>query len=75
MTDSGEPSWILGIRVVIDRQKGTLEMRQDSFVIHILNTFNMAECKPATTPASMERLTKAMCPQNQEEEEYMLPNV
>ena len=52
MKDLGELRWILGMEVVRDRSKHTVELRQTAYVDRILERFGMADCSPVPTPAA-----------------------
>ena len=50
MVDAGPASWVLGMRVCIDRQNGTVSIDQSQYILKVLQRFGMADCKPASTP-------------------------
>ena len=50
MKDLGEPEIFLGMRIIRDRQKGTLSLKQTEYTEKILEKFNMTECKAQRTP-------------------------
>ena len=49
-SDLGTASWILGIRVRHDLEKGTLFIDQSQYIKTILVHFRMADCNPVTIP-------------------------
>ena len=56
MTDLGEVSHILGMRV--KRENDTLYIDQKVYIDEKLKEFKMSDCKTVTTPESLEKLTK-----------------
>jgi hypothetical protein len=50
--DLGDLRWILGMEVIRDRKRGTLEINQKIYVEKMLDRFGMADCKPVGTPAA-----------------------
>ena len=50
MTDLGPCSHYLGMEITRDRVKGTLRMAQTTYLDKVLCAFNMADCKPVSTP-------------------------
>ena len=50
MVDKGEISFILGMEVKRDRQKGLLSISQSAYLESILKRFNMENCNPTSTP-------------------------
>ena len=52
MTDLGEMSKILGIRVERDRDKGTLKISQGLYIDVVLTRFHMQDSNPVSTPLS-----------------------
>jgi hypothetical protein len=64
MTDLGEMGWILGIRIIRDREKGTLALSQEKFIKEILECYRMSNSCPISTPAlPNERLVKLTSPE------------
>jgi transposase InsO family protein len=49
--DLGESKWILGMRILRDREKRTLTLDQELYVTKALDKFGLAQCKTAATPA------------------------
>lgn len=64
MKDLGQCKLILGMRVTRDRVTGTLHVDNQVHIEKMLSTFRMDECKPAVTPASIDKLS----PTTKEEE-------
>jgi hypothetical protein len=50
LTDLGEARWILGMEIIRDRDKRTIELSQRRYVESILNRFDMGTSRPVTTP-------------------------
>ncbi len=50
MTDLGEVSLILGMKVTRDRAKKTLRINQTDYTRSLLDKFNMSDCSPVSTP-------------------------
>ena len=50
MTDLGEVSLILGMKITRDRAKKTLRISQTDYTKSILDKFNMSDCSPVSTP-------------------------
>ncbi len=48
--DLGPVSSILGVEIIRDQQRGTLKLRQSGHIEALLTQFNMANCKPVSTP-------------------------
>jgi len=51
MTDLGEISWILGICVDCDHEKGTITLSQENFIKEILECYGMSNSHPISTLA------------------------
>jgi hypothetical protein len=54
MKDLDEVSYVLGIEIHQDREKGVLGLSQKSYIEKVLKKFNMYKCNP--TPASIVRV-------------------
>jgi hypothetical protein len=64
MTDLGEVSWILGIRVDCNREKGTIALSQGNFIKEILECYGMSDSHLISTPAlTNEHLVKLELPE------------
>lgn len=50
MTDNKEIAYILGIQIIRDRSKKTLQLIQSKYIKDILTKFNMSACNPVSTP-------------------------
>jgi hypothetical protein len=72
MKDLGAAKKILGMRIKRDRKNRKLTLSQGEYTEKVLERFRMQNAKPVSTPlASHFKLTKEMCPNTQEEIEYM----
>jgi hypothetical protein len=71
LRDLGETNRLLGMEISRDRPNRRLYISQHQYTVNILDRFNMADCKPVTTPIPGLQLTTAMCPQTVAEQEEM----
>lgn len=72
LKDLGPTSFLLGVQVIYDQKKRTLQLSQRQYIIDLLKRFEMADCKPVTTPMEPGlRLSKAMKLSTPEEREEM----
>jgi hypothetical protein len=72
MKDLGVEKQILGMDIIRDRHKREIKLSQEHYVLKVLERFGMADAKPVSTPlADHFRLSLAMCPKTQEEQNYM----
>ncbi|THG92494.1 hypothetical protein EW026_g8421 [Hermanssonia centrifuga] len=63
LTDLGEVSWLLGIKVARDREARTLSLSQHAYIDSILARFNFTDLKPSSIPMDPNlQLTKSQCP-------------
>ena len=62
MKDLGDVNWILGMKLTRDRGTRTLTLDQSQYLQKVLERFNMQDCKPALTPDTSVKLSKANCP-------------
>ncbi|KAL4029866.1 hypothetical protein IC575_008094 [Cucumis melo] len=68
MKDLGELKRILGMDVKRDKEKGLLTISQESYVIKLLEKYNMSDSKAVSTPlASHFRLSSSQCPVTKQE--------
>jgi hypothetical protein len=71
MKDLGQLKFCLGIEVRWNKD-GTCALRQKHYVLETLEKFNMADCKPVSTPmAPGQKLSKAMCATTDNEKAQM----
>ena len=72
MKDLGNAKQILGMRIIRDRDKGTLKLSQEEYVKKVLHRFKMDGAKPISTPLAKHfKLTKEQSPKTEEERNYM----
>ena len=72
MKDMGEASYVLGIQILRDREKGMLGLSQKTYIENVLKRFSMHNCKAAPAPiVKGEKFGEYQCPQNQYEKEQM----
>ncbi|GLT83465.1 hypothetical protein SLE2022_017530 [Rubroshorea leprosula] len=72
MKDLGQEKRILGMEIHRDRHGETIKLSQKKFVEKVLERFNMKDAKPVSTPlASHFKLSTQLCPQSNEDLEYM----
>jgi hypothetical protein len=50
MKDLKELDWILGMAIIRDREKKTMEISQTAYIDMMLKKFGMDDCKPVLTP-------------------------
>jgi hypothetical protein len=48
---SQPPNWWLNLKIDHDMDKGILEVTQETYILELLKTFNMSDCKIRNTPA------------------------
>ena len=72
MKDLGAAKRIFGMDIIRDRHKREIKLSQEHYVLKVLDRFGMADAKPVSTPlADHFKLSLAMCPKTQEEQDYM----
>ena len=68
----GTAKQILGMRITRDRKNRKLTLSQGEYIEKVLQRFRMQNAKPVSTPlASHFKLSKDMCPETQEEIDYI----
>jgi hypothetical protein len=66
MTDLGDISFIIGIKVIRNRNNRSISLSQQQYLLDVLSKFKMSECKPVSTPLDPGcHLTREMCPKLQ----------
>ncbi|GAA0153727.1 hypothetical protein LIER_11897 [Lithospermum erythrorhizon] len=69
--DLGPAKKILGMQIIRDKHKGTLQLSQSEYIKSVLQTFNMSS-KPVSTPlASHFRLSEDQSPQAEEDKVWL----
>ena len=72
MKDLGEASYVLGIQIIRDRKSIILQLSQEQYIDKILKRFYMDSSNPIDTPIHKQtKLSKKMCPINDEEKRKM----
>eukprot|EP00253_Pinus_taeda_P033931 PITA_33931 len=72
MKDLGAARQILGMEIFRDRSNGKLWLSQQKYIEKILLRFGMNNVKPMSVPlASHFKLSSSLCPNTNEEKEYM----
>lgn len=72
MKDLGEASYVLGIEIHRDREKGLLGLSQKAYIEKVLKKFNMLQSNGAEVPVSKgDKLSKEDCPRNDVERAEM----
>ena len=72
MKDLGAAKKILGMEILRDRVARRLSLSQKGYIEKVFHRFNTQNVKPVTTPLpDHSRLSDALCPQSDEEVDYM----
>ena len=72
MKDLGEASYVLGLKIQRDRNKGILGLSQKAYIERILKRYSMEHCKPGNTPvAKGDKLSLNQCPKTELEKSEM----
>ena len=72
MKDLGAAKQILDMRITRDRKNHKLTMSQGEYIEKVLQRFRMQNAKLVSTPLARHfKLSKHMCPETQEEIDYM----
>ncbi|KAJ2936698.1 hypothetical protein H1R20_g401, partial [Candolleomyces eurysporus] len=77
LRDLGETKFLLGVEIIRveiirDCANRSISLSQRQYIIDMLERYSMAKCNPVGTPlAPGTKLSKTMCPQTQEEIQYM----
>jgi Reverse transcriptase (RNA-dependent DNA polymerase) len=72
MKDLGEVSWILGMKLTRDRERGVMRLDQSLYVSNVLKRFDMWDCKPVSTPeCAGVKLSLHDCPVSDEGKKEM----
>ena len=59
MMDAGPASWVLGMQVQVDTERGTISIDQSQYIRKVLQRFGMADCKPVATPLPEKAILQA----------------
>jgi hypothetical protein len=72
MKDLGEVSWILGMKLTRDWERGVMCLDQSLYVSNVLKRFDMYDCKPVPTPeCESVKLSRNDCPVSDEDKKEM----
>jgi hypothetical protein len=72
MKDMGEASYVLGIKIHRDRNRGILALSQKTYIENVLKRYSMHMCNSTPAPVVKgDTLTEHQCPKNQYEIERM----
>ena len=72
MKDLGVAKKILGMEILRDRVASRLSLSHKGYIEKVLRRFNMQNAKPVITPLTAHfRLSYALCPQSDEEVDYV----
>ncbi|XP_051133281.1 secreted RxLR effector protein 161-like [Andrographis paniculata] len=68
----GETSYVIGIKIHKDRNRGILGLSQEAYIKKVLERFNMKDCSPSVAPiVKGDRLDLSQCSKNNFEKEHM----
>ena len=72
MKDMGEASYVLGIEIHRDRQKGVLGLSQKTYIENVSKKYNMHKCNASPGPiVKGDKFGEYQCPKNQYEKNKM----
>jgi hypothetical protein len=72
MKDMGNASYVLGVEIHRDQNKGTLGLTQRNYLKSVLKRFSMEDCNHAFVPLTAGiKLSEEMCPKTPEERKRM----
>ena len=59
----GDVSFVLGIKIHLDRSRGILRLSQKSYIDKVLKRFSMQSCKPLGAPVTKgDKFSLSQCP-------------
>ena len=65
MKDMGETSYVISIKIHIERSQGILGLSQETYINRILERFSMKNCSPSVAPiVKGDRLKLCQFPKN-----------
>jgi len=68
----GEASYVIGIKIHRDRNRGILGLSQEAYINKVRERFNMKNCSPSVAPiVKGDKFELSQCPQNNFEREHM----
>src|SRR4051812_23881816 len=72
MKDVGEMAYMLGVKILPDRSRMTLGLSQATYIMKVLDYFNMTDAKPINTPVIKNHgLSLKDCPKTPADKEKM----
>ncbi|KAJ0806805.1 putative RNA-directed DNA polymerase [Helianthus annuus] len=72
MKDLGDASYVIGIEIHRDRNKGILGLSQRAYIDRVLTRYNMQQCKPSVAPVVKgDVFGSFQCPTTEVEKEQM----
>jgi hypothetical protein len=72
LTHLGPIYWLLGIKIIRDRDARTISLSQTTYITNIIERFHLQDAKPLKTPMTPGTLpSKDDCPSDQTEHDYM----
>ncbi|KAL4284856.1 hypothetical protein GQ457_16G014820 [Hibiscus cannabinus] len=72
MKDMGDASYVIGIKIHRDRNKGVLGLSQETYINKVLERFWMKDCSPSVAPiVKGDKFNLNQCPKNEFEREQM----
>ena len=69
--DMDDAEWILGIRVIRDRDRKIIKLDHEVQIDKTLSTFGMSDCNPVSIPYDKNKFSITQCPTTQEEKYSM----
>jgi len=68
----GEASYVIGIKIHMERCRGILGLSQETYIKKILERFNMKDCSTSVAPiVKGDKLNLSQCSKNDFEREHM----
>ncbi|GAA0162852.1 hypothetical protein LIER_18857 [Lithospermum erythrorhizon] len=72
MKDIGEASYVIGIKIHIDKSRGILGLSQEAYINKVFERFNMKDCSPSVASiVKGDLFSLDQCPRNDIEMERM----
>jgi hypothetical protein len=69
--DHGPVNYFLGVSITRDVEKRKLSMSQDHYFTHLLERFDMADCKPAKTPLPSDFTARVVSDEDFEQAKHL----
>jgi len=72
LRDLGPQTWLLGVEIIRDRAKRTLQLSQRQYILDLLKRFDLSDINTVSTPMDPSvKLSDAQCPTSSKEIEEM----